>query len=396
MSAEAREDRPMKITAAVLAKCGIAGPYIDTKPLELKSLELADPRPGELLVRIDAAGVCHSDLSVVNGDRARPIPMALGHEASATVLATGSADSLFKVADKVVLAFLPACGQCVACASGEGYMCSNGARANGEGRLLRGGGALSDGGHDVFHHLGVSAFATHAVVDERSAVKIDADIPPRIAALFGCAVLTGVGAVMNTAQVKAGQSVVVYGLGGVGLAAVMGAIAAGAQPVIAIDPSPEKRALALELGAAIAVPPGEGDAAIAALTPGGVDVAVETVGKVGVLEAAYRATRRGGKTVSVGLPNPSEKLSISAVSLVGDGKTLMGSYMGSSIPSRDVPRYIALWRAGRLPVERLLSSVSPLSDINSLLDELASARAIRQIVLPNGDTTRLEVTDAAR
>lgn len=378
----------MKITAAVLAKCGISGPYVDTKPLELKSLDLADPRPGELLVRIDAAGVCHSDLSVVNGDRARPTPMALGHEAAATVMATGSADSLFKVGDKVVLAFLPACGQCVACASGEGYMCANGAKANGEGRLLRGGEALSDCGHDVFHHLGVSAFATHAVVDERSAVKIPSDIPPQIAALFGCAVLTGVGAVMNTAQVKAGQSVVVYGLGGVGLAAVMGAIAVGAQPVIAIDPSPEKRALALELGAAVAVHPSEGDAAIAATMPGGVDVAVETVGKVPVLEAAYKATRRGGKTVSVGLPNPSEKLSISAVSLVGDGKTLMGSYMGSSIPSRDVPRYIALWRAGRLPVERLLSSVSPLSDINSLLDELASARAIRQIVLPNGDTTK--------
>jgi alcohol dehydrogenase len=224
-------------------------------------------------------------------------------------------------------------------------------------------------------------------------VKIPSDIPPQIAALFGCAVLTGVGAVMNTAQVKAGQSVVVYGLGGVGLAAVMGAIAVGAQPVIAIDPSPEKRALALELGAAVAVHPSEGDAAIAAAVPGGVDVAVETVGKVPVLEAAYKATRRGGKTVSVGLPNPSEKLSISAVSLVGDGKTLMGSYMGSSIPSRDVPRYIALWRAGRLPVERLLSSVSPLSDINSLLDELANARAIRQIVLPNGDTTKLDAAE---
>ncbi|MCG2842173.1 zinc-binding dehydrogenase [Sandaracinobacter sp. RS1-74] len=369
----------MEIRAAVLGQCGgHRRPYGAGEPLALKALELDPPKPGELLVRIDAAGLCHSDLSVINGDRPRPMPMALGHEASATVLALGSADERqFAVGDRVVLVFLPACGECVPCLSGEGYLCADGAAANGEGRLLQGGVRLHDAGAPVKHHLGVSAFASHAVVDRRSAVKVDADVPPEIAALFGCAVLTGVGAVLNTAGVKAGESLIVYGLGGVGLSALLGALAAGAQPVMAVDPSPEKRALALELGAAQAVAPGE-----AAGLPRA-DVVIETVGRAAVLADAYAAARRGGRVVTVGLPNPAEMLSIPAVSLVADAKTLMGSYMGSSIPARDIPRYLALWKAGRLPVERLLTSVSPLSRINALMDELADGRAVRQIVVPD-------------
>jgi len=368
----------IEIIAAVLASSGdTARPYATTRPLALRTLRLDDPRPGELLVRIDAAGICHSDLSVINGDRPRPMPMALGHEAAATVLATGDVDDgRFAVGDQVVLVFLPACGDCVACASGEGYLCANAAAANGEGRLMRGGRRLSDGGDVVHHHLGVSAFATHAVVDRRSAVKVDRDIPAETAALFGCAVLTGVGAVMNTARVRPGESVLIYGLGGVGLAALLGALAAGAQPVTAVDPFPEKRALARELGAAQVVAPD--DAAGLAKA----DVVIETVGQAAVLAQAYCAARRGGRIVTVGLPNPADMLSIPALSLVAEGKTLAGSYMGSSIPARDIPRYIALWRAGRLPVERLLTSVSPLADINMLMDQLADGLAVRQVVKP--------------
>lgn len=262
-------------------------------------------------------------------------------------------------------------------------MCANGAAANGAGTLLSGGIRLSECGHPVHHHLGASAFASHAVVDRRSAVKIPADIPIEIAALFGCAVLTGVGAVLNTAALKAGESVAVYGLGGVGLAALMGAIAGGAQPVVAIDPIPAKRALALELGAVAALDPSEGEAAII-VALGGIkpDLVVETVGKAQVLGQAYALARRGGRIVTVGLPNPADMLTIPAVSLVGDGKALMGSYMGSSIPARDIPRYIALWRAGRLPVDRLLTSVSPLGEINDLFDKLQRGEAIRQVVIP--------------
>lgn len=367
-----------RIAAAVLAQSGNnPAPYAANKPLEVKTLDLADPKPGEVLVRIDAAGLCHSDLSVINGDRPRPMPMALGHEAAATVLALGDAgDGSLAVGDRVVLVFLPSCGHCVACASGQGYLCANGAAANGKGELMKGGTRLSCDGQDVHHHLGVSAFATQAVVDRRSVVKIDSDIPPETAALFGCAVLTGVGAVMNTAAVRPGESVLIYGLGGVGLAALLGALAAGAQPVVAVDPSPEKRALALELGAAAAVAPGE-DAALF-----GTEVVIETVGKAAVLAQAYKAARRGGRIVTVGLPNPAEMLEINALSLVAEGKALMGSYMGSSIPSRDIPRYIALWRAGRLPVEKLLTSVSPLEEINELMDKLAQGKAVRQVIVP--------------
>ena len=374
---------PRTITAALLdSSGGNSRPYADHQPLRLTELTLDDPRPGELLVRIDAAGLCHSDLSVVNGDRPRPMPMAIGHEATGIVEALGDAnDRSFAIGDRVVLAFLPMCGDCVRCQSGEGYMCANGAAANAAGCLLSGGSRLHRGGTAVHHHLGVSAFATMAVVDRRSAVKIDSDIPAEIAALFGCAVLTGVGAVMNSARVRPGESVVLYGLGGVGLAALLGARASGAVPIVAIDPSPEKRAIAATLDA-VAVSPEEAVAAITEAIPGGADVVIETVGRASVLGDAHRAARRGGRVVTVGLPNPAERLDIPAVSLVADGKTLIGSYMGSSIPARDIPRYIALWRAGRLPVERLLTSVGPLADINVLLDTLADGLAVRQIVIP--------------
>ena len=374
----------MMITAAVLDRSGDnPRPFAEHAPLRLAELELEPPRAGELLIRIDAAGLCHSDLSVVNGDRPRPMPMAIGHEATGIVEALGSADDArsSRLATASFSHFLPACGECIRCQSGEGYMCPNGAAANGEGRMLRGGRRLSWAGGEVHHHLGVSAFATHAVVDRRSAVKIDADVPPEIAALFGCAVLTGVGAVMNSARLLPGESVIVYGLGGVGLAALLGAITSGGVPIIAIDPSAEKRAIADRLGA-IAVAPEDAAAAIARHIPGGPDVVIETVGRAPVLAEAYRAGRRGARIVTVGLPNPAEMLTIPAVSLVAEGKTLIGSYMGSSIPARDIPRYIALWRAGRLPVENLLTSISPLGDINALLDTLADGRAIRQIVTP--------------
>ncbi len=372
----------MRITAAVLDRMKAPVPYRISKPLRLTELELAPPRPGELLVRIDAAGLCHSDLSVVNGDRPRPLPMALGHEACGTVEAVGEGEPRFAPGDRVVLAFLPACGSCPTCAAGQGFMCAEGARANGEGRLLLGGHRLSEAGRPIFHHLGVSAFATHAVVDRRSAVKVPADIPPHIAALFGCAVLTGVGAVLNTAGLRAGEGLVVFGLGGVGLAAVLGGVVGGANPILGVDPVEGKRALAMRIGARLAVAPADVEAAVRELLPGGADVAVETVGRSTALAAAYTATRRGGRTVSVGLPPPTEPLPVTQLSLVGEGKALIGSYMGSSIPSRDVPRYIALWRAGRLPVEALLTSVNPLGEINALMDELASGNAVRQIVLP--------------
>jgi Zn-dependent alcohol dehydrogenase len=373
----------MQTIAAVLDRPGATSPFEASMPLRLATLDLAPPGPRELLVRIEAAGLCHSDLSVVDGNRPRPVPMALGHEACATVVATGSAVTRFAIGTRVVLAFLPACGECLSCVSGEAWLCPAGAAANGRGELLGGGRRLSECGHDVHHHLGVSAFAGHAVVDERSAVAISADVPPEIAALFGCAVLTGVGAVINSAQVRLGESIAIWGLGGVGLAALLGAIAAGAEPVLAIDPVAEKRALALQLGARAAAHPDDAEAMIRAATAGaGTRVAIESVGSGRVLAEAYRLTARGGRVVTVGLPGPADPFTIPAVSLVAEAKSVIGSYMGSAIPARDIPRYIALWRSGRLPVERLLSAVRPLAEINAAMDDLASGAALRQILLP--------------
>lgn len=372
----------MKTTAAVLRAITEARPYTRSRPLVLEQVELAAPRPGELLVRMEAAGVCHSDLSVVDGSRVRPLPMALGHEAVGVVEEVGAGVGDVRRGDHVVLAFVPSCGHCAECATGRPALCMPGAAANGAGHLLHGPPLLRDGqGERLFHHLGISGFAQHAVVARESAVVIPPDVPFETAALFGCAVLTGTGAVLNTAQVRPGQSVAVFGLGGVGLAAVMGAVVANAAQVIAVDPVEAKRQVALALGATAVLTP-EQAAGIKDLSGGGVDFAFEAAGVPAVLEAAFQSLKRGGACVAMGLPHPARTVSLTALSFAGEGKSLIGSYMGSSAPQRDIPRYLALWRAGRLPVEKLHTGSLPLAQINEAFERLASGAAIRQILLP--------------
>lgn len=372
----------MKTTAAVLRAVTVARPYTDSRPMALEEVELAAPRRGELLVRIEAAGVCHSDLSVVDGSRIRPLPMALGHEAAGVVEEVGEGVQGVKRGDHVVMAFVPSCGHCAECATGRPALCMPGAAANGSGQLLHGSSLLKDAGQQpLFHHLGVSGFARHAVVARESAVVIPKDVPFETAALFGCAVLTGVGAVLNTARVRANQSVAVFGLGGVGLASVMGAAVAKANQIIAVDPVAAKRKVALELGATAALTPEEA-AGIKELTNGGVDYAFEAAGVPAVLEAAFKSLKRGGTAVAMGLPHPAKTVTLSALSFAGEGKSLIGSYMGSSDPQRDIPRYLEWWKAGRLPVEKLHSGSLPLSKINEAFERLASGDAIRQILLP--------------
>ncbi|MEX6507025.1 zinc-dependent alcohol dehydrogenase family protein [Jiella sp. M17.18] len=372
------------VRAAVLNASPVPRPYAETRPLAIETLDLAPPGRNEVLVRIKAAGLCHSDLSVVNGARPRPVPMALGHEAAGVVEALGEGVEDLAVGDHVVMVFVPSCGHCLPCAEGRPALCEPGAAANGAGTLLGGAMRLSYRGEPIRHHIGVSAFAEAAVVSWNSVVRIDRDLPFEHAALFGCAVLTGVGAVVNTADVKAGESVAVIGLGGVGLAALLGALAAGASQVIAVDPIAEKRQLALDLGASDAVNPRDEGAvaAVKALTNGGVDAAVELAGSIPALDFAYRITRRGGTTVTGGLADPNERLSLQQVSLVAEERTLKGSYIGSCVPKRDIPRYVALFKAGRLPVDRLWTSTGGLDDINIALDALAEGRTIRHIVRP--------------
>lgn len=374
----------IKTRAAILSQAPVARPYAETLPLSIEEVELDAPAYGEVLVRIRSAGLCHSDLSVINGDRPRPTPMALGHEAAGLVEEVGPGVDDLKAGDAVIMVFMPSCGHCLPCAEGRPALCEPGAAANGAGTLLSGGRRLSYKGQPVNHHLGVSAFAEHAVVSRRSLVKIDADLPFDHAALFGCAVLTGVGAVVNTAQLKAGQSVAIVGLGGVGLAALLGAVSAGAAEIIAVDLVAEKRELALTLGATDAIDPRDENAVarIKDLTRGGVDVAVELAGSVRALSFAYAACRRGGLTVTAGLANPTEKLELQQVSLVAEERTLKGSYIGSCVPTRDIPRYVGLFRAGRLPVDRLLTSTGRLDDINAAFDALADGRTVRHVVNP--------------
>jgi alcohol dehydrogenase len=375
----------MKTTAAVLRAVADRRPYGESRPMSLEEVELGGPRPGELLVRIEAAGVCHSDVSVVDGSRVRPLPMALGHEAAGVVEEAGPGVRDVKAGDHVVLTFVPSCGLCAECSSGRPALCIPAAAANGAGTLLHGPSLLRDReGKPIHHHLGVSGFARHAVVARESAVVVPRDVPLPTAALFGCAVLTGAGAVLNTAGVRPGQSVAIFGLGGVGLASVMGAAVASAWPIVAVDPVEAKRRLALELGATAAFAPEQAEQAIKDLTGGGVDVAFEAAGVPAVLEAAFKATRRGGTTVAMGLPHPSKTLSLPALAFAGMGQALVGSYMGSSAPQRDIPRYLALWRARKMPVDRLQSASLPLDRINEAFESLAAGVAVRQVLLPHG------------
>src|SRR5829696_5491902 len=239
----------MRTQAAALYEMSKPRPYADSRPLVIEDLDLDGPGPGEVLVEIAAAGLCHSDLSTINGSRPRPLPMVLGHEASGIVREVGPNVADLKVDDHVVFSFVPICGRCLCCATGRPALCESGAAANLAGTLLGGGVRFRKGANLMLHHLGVSAFSQFTVAAQESLIRIDPSVSLPTAALFGCAILTGVGAVTNTAKVAPGQPVAIFGLGGVGLSAVMGAKLAGAFPIIAVDTLPAKFDLARRLGA---------------------------------------------------------------------------------------------------------------------------------------------------
>ena len=371
----------MKTKAAILYEMGRERPYAKSQPLVIDEITLANPGPGEVLVEIGAAGLCHSDLSVVDGSRPRGMPMVLGHEASGTVRVAGPGVTEFSPGDHVVFSWVPVCGHCQFCISGRGALCEPGGEANVAGTLLNGARRFSDVRERACnHHLGVSAFSQFTIAAQESLVKIDSELPFGIAALFGCAVMTGVGAVLNTAGVRAGSSVAVFGLGGVGLSAVMGARAAGAYPIIAVDLESNKFELARELGATDLINATQEDPVAAIRARGGADYAIESVGSEKVLIQAYESTRRGGTTVTIGLPAPDKMFAVPALSIVAEERTIKGSYMGSCVPRRDVPRYIEMFRAGILPVDKLQTHTLQLEEINTGFDRLAEAQAVRQII----------------
>ena len=365
----------MRIRGAVLEQIGLPRPYADSRPLSISELDLAEPGDTELLVRIEAAGLCHSDLSVVDGNRVRPVPMLLGHEAAAVVEKAGADVPDMPVGQRIVMTFLPRCGHCPACATNGLTPCEPGSAANAAGTLMAGERRLSRDGQPVNHHLGVSGFATHAVVDRRSVVPVPADVPPVVASLLGCAVLTGGGAVINAGRPQPGQTVVVVGLGGVGMAAVITALAHHDVMVIGVDQVADKLDLARSMGAHEAYTPDEArDRGIKAA------VVIEAVGHPLALETAIDLTAPGGRTVTVGLPRPDARISVSPLGFVAEGRSLIGSYLGSAVPSHDIPHFVGLWRAGRLPVESLVSSTITLDEINSGMDQLADGLAVRQLI----------------
>ncbi|HZK05955.1 MAG TPA: alcohol dehydrogenase catalytic domain-containing protein [Actinomycetaceae bacterium] len=370
----------MKITGAVLEEIGRQRPYKKTQPIRVQELDLDPPGPDELLVRIEAAGICHSDLSVVDGNRVRPVPMLLGHESAGIVEEVGEGVDDVAVGGRVVMCFLPRCEQCANCQEGGRLPCTPGSAANNAGVLMGDHIRLHrdhpDGREEVKHHLGVSGFATHVVVNRASAVPVGNDVPPDVAAVLGCAVLTGGGAVVNAAAPRQGDSLMIVGLGGVGMAALLTAISLDVGDVIAVDALESKLDLAREWGATAAYTPQEvADKGIKA------SHVIECAGHPRAFETAFKATAVGGRTVTTGLPAPTAVSEITPLTLTAEARTVIGSYLGSAIPARDIPKYAQMWRDGTLPADRLISKRIRLEDINEAMDDLADGLAIRQVIM---------------
>lgn len=379
----------MKITGAVLREMRAQRPYAQSRPLDVTTVELDEPGPHEVLIRMTAAGLCHSDLSVVDGNRPRPLPMLLGHEGAGVVEQVGADVTEFAPGDHVVTVFLPRCGQCANCATDGKLPCTPGTASNNAGVLPFDGDVrrLSESdetthprsgqpGEPINHHLGVSVFATHAVVNVASIVKVGSDVPPQIAAPLGCAVLTGGGAVLNAGKPSPGDDIMVVGLGGVGMAALLTALSVGTGEVIGVDANPEKLERARKLGASQVYTPAEvAEAGVKA------PVVIEAAGHPKAFETAYSATAVGGTTVTVGLPAPDALSQIHPLTLTVEARTVVGSYLGSAVPSRDIPKYEQMWRDGKLPVEELVSGIVGLDDINAAMDTLADGQAVRQVIL---------------
>lgn len=362
-----------QIQAAVLEHAQNQKPYAEHQPLVIRQLQLEEPEPGEVLVRITAAGLCHSDLSVIDGNRPRPLPMVLGHESAGIVEQVGRGVDL-AIGQQVISVFLPRCEKCDACATGGKLPCSAGSQSNAEGTLLGGARRLFLDGTPVHHHLGVSAFASHAVMDARSLIPVGADVPAPVAAVLGCAVLTGGGALRNAAKATGDQDIAIVGLGGVGMAALL--VAAGQRTtgkILAIDANEEKLAIARELGADDACTPQQAEGRTA-------QIVIEAAGHPRAFETAMQVSAVGSTVVTVGLPAPGAMSSIEPLALTAGARTVIGSYMGSALPARDIPYYEQLWREGKLPLEKLVKTRA-LAEINQALDELAEGRSVRQVLL---------------
>ncbi len=374
----------MKMKAAILRTTSAQRPFSVSKPLSIEEVELDPPKRGEVLIKVKAVGLCHSDLVAITGERAKPMPIVIGHEAAGIVEEIGQDVQGFAVGDHVVPSYVASCGRCEMCSVGRPALCEPATIANANAVLKDGTTRLRQGSTRIHHHSGVAGFAEYSVIPEEALVKIDKSVPFEHAALFGCGVVTGVGAVINTAQAKPGQFIAVVGLGGVGLSAVLAALAIGSGKVLALDLSEEKLAFARELGVHHALNAGDADvqAQIAALTGGGVHIAIETAGSNRALQMAYDITRRGGTTVTAGMPGPEAEITLSHLKIAAEERSIKGSYMGSCVAKRDIPRYLNMFQNGSLPVDKLMSRLIGFDDLNAAMDRLADAKTVREVLIP--------------
>jgi Zn-dependent alcohol dehydrogenase len=361
--------------AAVLEAAG--------RPIAVRDdVEIEDPGPGQVRVEVSHCGLCHSDLSIADGTFPAPLPIVLGHEAAGVVDAVGPNVKGLAPGDSVVLTPAPPCGTCYWCVRGEASICVDaiGIQTN---AFADGTTKLSRGGQIVYRGLNVGALAEYVVIQETGAVKIPAGVPREVVCVIGCAVQTGVGAVLNTADVEEGATVLVLGLGGVGLSVVQGARVAGAARIIVSDPVAARREAAAAFGATDLLDPTRDDvvARVREIAEVGVDYAFETAGQAKLVEAGIAAARNGGTIVCVGAPPVDQNITIApAVLLTVSEKKLVGSLLGSGNSLREIPRLVALWRAGRLDLEGLITARRPLAEINEAMDDLRASRGIRTVL----------------
>src|SRR5215475_4078892 len=353
------------------------------KPLVVRDdITIADPRPGHVRVRVSHCGICHSDLSLVDGVFPTATPIILGHEAAGVVDAVGADVAGLAPGDPVVLTPVAPCGTCYFCVRGEPGVCVN-ASALGTSTFPDGTTGLARGGAAIYRGVGLGAFAEYALVAATGAIKVAADVPLDVACVIGCAVQTGVGAVLNTARVEPGASVLVLGLGGIGLSIVQGARVAGAARIIASDPVPARREAAGRFGATDLLDPAADDVAWRAmeLTGVGVDYAFDAVGRASLVQTVLAACRNGGTALAVGAAPIDEAISIAPAALFTlSEKKLLGCALGSCNSVRDIPRLVALWQAGRLDLEGLVTARRPLAEINEAMGDLRAGRGIRTVL----------------
>jgi Zn-dependent alcohol dehydrogenase len=377
----------MRMIAAVMYEQGLPAPYAQSQPFRIEEVELDGPGEGEVLVEVRGAGLCHSDLSVIEGMRKRPLPIVGGHEGAGIVREVGAGVTGFAPGDHVAMAGVAGCGRCRVCLAGRPGLCQAVSGARAEGLLGNGARRLRlANGEKLNHYSGISVYAQYAVVVPQSLIKIDHAVPMDVAALFGCAVVTGAGAVFNSAKVQPGASVAIFGLGGVGLTAVMAAREAGAERIIGLDVLPGKFALAQAVGATdcFDVRDPEVVQKVLDLTNGGVDHAFEISGNLGALDMAQKITVRGGEVVGVGVGKSSATFTLPHLPWVCEERVLRGSFMGGGVPQQDVPRYVDMYLRGRLPVDKLRSDHIGFDQLNGAFDLLHGGGVVRQILLPHG------------